>query len=167
RGATKPAAYMPAALACSLRKPRTCSSPKCASWLLKSVASCRRSRSFDMLRIAAPSAMLSVASALLMTFGVASGDKAADPPLHSPLSPEEALQTFRLPDDLRIELFAAEPHVQSPVAMAFDENGRIYVVEMSDYPLGKRGGRVKLLQDTDGDGRIDRSTVFADKLAFP
>src|SRR6266446_1353507 len=85
----------------------------------------------------------------------------------SPLSPEEAVRTFRVPDDLRIELFAAEPHVQSPVAIAFDEDGRVYVVEMSDYPLGKKGGRVKLLEDSDGDGRIDRSTVFADKLSFP
>src|SRR4029077_4498902 len=102
---------------------------------------------------------------LTLSLAIASGDKSADP---SPaLSPDEALRTFRLPEDLRIELFAAEPHVQSPVAMAFDEDGRIYVVEMSDYPLGKKGGRVKLLEDTDGDGRKNRSTGLPHKLSLP
>lgn len=105
--------------------------------------------------------------AFAVSLTVSLGDKPAEPSPRSPLTPEEALRAFRLPDDLRIELFAAEPHVQSPVAMAFDENGRVYVVEMGDYPLGKKGGRVKLLEDTDGDGRIDRATVFADHLAFP
>ena len=85
----------------------------------------------------------------------------------SALSPEEALKTFRLPEDLRIELFAAEPQITSPVAMAFDENGRAYVVEMNDYPLGPKSGRIKLLEDTKGTGRIDKVTVFADKLPFP
>ena len=51
--------------------------------------------------------------------------------------------------------------------MAWDEDGRVYVVEMTDYPLGKRGGRIKLLEDTDGDGRIDKVTVFAEGLNIP
>ena len=51
--------------------------------------------------------------------------------------------------------------------MAFDENGRVYVAEMGDYPMGKKGGTIKLLEDTTGAGRVDRSTVFAEKLPFP
>lgn len=84
-----------------------------------------------------------------------------------PLSVQEALRSFQLPDDCAIELFAAEPHVQDPVAMAFDENGRVFVVEMGDYPLGKNGGKIKVLEDRDGDGRVDHSSVFAESLSFP
>lgn len=84
-----------------------------------------------------------------------------------PLPPEAALSAWRLADpQLRIELIAAEPHVRDPVAMAFDEDGRIYVVEMNDYPLGPAGGHVKLLE-TDANGHVVRSNVFADHLSFP
>src|SRR2546425_6970826 len=86
---------------------------------------------------------------------------------HPPYSPKDALQTFRLPPGFRIELVAAEPEVMDPVAMAFDERGRLFVVEMPDYPMGKQTGRVKLLEDKDGDGRFEHSTVFADGLHFP
>lgn len=86
----------------------------------------------------------------------------------SPYSPEEALQTFRLEPGFRIELVAAEPLISDPVAMEVDEFGRIYVVEMHGYPLDTAGsGRVMLLRDADGDGRADRSTVFADGLRLP
>ena len=85
-----------------------------------------------------------------------------------PYAPGEALGTFRLADGFRIELFAAEPHVQDPVAMAVDEEGRVYVAEMPGYPLDTGGtGRVKRLEDTDGDGVIDQSTLFADGLVLP
>ena len=85
-----------------------------------------------------------------------------------PYSPEEALATFRLAEGFQIELFAAEPLVSDPVAMEVDENGRMYVVEMHGYPLDLSGsGRVMLLTDTDGDGKPDRSTVFADGLKLP
>jgi len=61
--------------------------------------------------------------------------------------------------------------VSSPVAMAFDENGRLFVVEMRDYPEGRAQnphlGRVRLLEDTDGDGIFDSSTIYADNLAWP
>jgi len=67
-----------------------------------------------------------------------------------------------------MELVAAEPEVVSPVAISFDERGRLFVVEMLDYPLENQAlGRIKLLEDRDGDGRFERSTVFADKLHFP
>ena len=73
-----------------------------------------------------------------------------------------------LEEDFRIEVFAAEPLIQDPVAMEIDEQGRVYVVEMIGYPLDTgRNGQVKLLDDTDGDGWPDRSTVFADDLMLP
>ena len=85
-----------------------------------------------------------------------------------PYSPKEALQTIKVEKGFRVELFASEPLITSPVAMEFDENGRIFVVEMPGYPLDTRPtGRVVLLEDADGDGRPDRRTVFADGLVFP
>jgi putative membrane-bound dehydrogenase-like protein len=84
-----------------------------------------------------------------------------------PLEPREALRSFRLPEGFRIELVAAEPDVADPVAMAFDADGRIYVAEMADYPLGPPSGRIRLLEDRDGDGRVDRSTLFARDIPYP
>lgn len=84
------------------------------------------------------------------------------------LSPEESLATFELADDFQIELIAAEPLVADPVDMEFDEDGNLYVVEMHGYPLDKSGtGNIKLLTDTDGDGIMDKSVLFADNLMFP
>src|SRR5262245_58329038 len=84
----------------------------------------------------------------------------------SPLTPDEAVREFRLDAGLKMELVASEPQIQSPVAMAFDESGRLYVVEMIDYPTFEpdKGpqGKVKLLEDKDGDGRYETSTVFAE-----
>src|SRR5262245_58903618 len=84
------------------------------------------------------------------------------------LSPEEAMRTFSLNDDFKIELFAAEPFVLDPVEMVFDEQGHAFVVEMPDYPFkpesGIGKGRIRLLSDTSGDGRVDKSTIFADSL---
>ena len=86
-----------------------------------------------------------------------------------PLSPQEALTSFRIADGFRIELFAAEPHVVDPVELAFDENGAVYVAELADNPEDPPEGtpplsRIKYLQDTDGDGVVDTHTVFADNL---
>ncbi len=69
--------------------------------------------------------------------------------------------------DLTIELVAAEPEVVSPVAMAWDANGRLYVAEMGGYPVTERKGRIRQLRDDDGDGRYEKSIVFADGLSFP
>ncbi len=84
------------------------------------------------------------------------------------LSPEEALSSFELHPDFEMQLFAAEPFVKDPVCMEFDADGNTYVVEMYDYPYrpeeGMENGRIILLKDQDGDGRVDASTVFADKL---
>src|SRR5262249_6923036 len=85
-----------------------------------------------------------------------------------PLSPRDARASFQLPADLRIELVASEPQISDPVAMSFDERGRLYVVEMPDYPLNPNAlGRIKLLEDRDGDGRYERTTIFAEGLHFP
>jgi putative membrane-bound dehydrogenase-like protein len=87
---------------------------------------------------------------------------------NSPLAPKEALTTFRLPEGFRIELVAAEPDVADPVAIAFDPQGRIYAVEMIDYPDDREPeGRIRLLEDRDGDGRFETSFVFADGFHFP
>lgn len=88
-----------------------------------------------------------------------------------PLAPAQALQQFRLAPGLRIELAAAEPEIESPVAMAFDEDGKLWVVEMRDYPNGPAPGRppegrIRILEDRDGDGRYEHSRVFADRLLF-
>jgi putative membrane-bound dehydrogenase-like protein len=92
-----------------------------------------------------------------------------------PLSPEEALASFELEPGYRIELAAAEPLIKSPVAMAFDERGRLYVVENRGYPGPLEGaaddspaeGAVALLEDTDHDGRFDKRTEFARNLRYP
>ncbi len=79
--------------------------------------------------------------------------------------------TFQLDSGLTIELVASEPQIESPVAMAFDENGRLWVVEMRDYPNGpkpgaKPAGRIKVLDDDDRDGFYERASIFADELLF-
>ncbi|MBA4063618.1 MAG: dehydrogenase [Isosphaera sp.] len=113
--------------------------------------------------------------ALLVLLGMAThgpGDDAKPAPApKSPLAPEPERQTFRLAPGLRVDLVAAEPQVESPVACAFDEAGRLWVVEMRDYPNGpapgqKPAGRVKVLEDRDGDGRYETARVFADGLLF-
>src|SRR5258706_15111823 len=85
------------------------------------------------------------------------------------LSPEEARKKFTLPEGFEIRLFASEPEVVNPVAMTWDERGRLWVLELYEYPLGAKPGekgrdRLKILEDTDGDGRADEVTVFVDGL---
>ncbi len=86
--------------------------------------------------------------------------------------PEEALKSFQTEDGFTMELIAHEPLVYDPVAAAFDENGRLYVAEMRDYPYQpgpgeKPIGVLRLLEDTDGDGRFDQSHDFAEELLWP
>ncbi len=85
------------------------------------------------------------------------------------LSPEEAQKRFTLPEGYEIRLFASEPEVVNPVAMTWDERGRLWVVELYEYPLGAKPGekprdRIKILEDTDADGRADKVHVWADGL---
>jgi putative membrane-bound dehydrogenase-like protein len=80
----------------------------------------------------------------------------------------DPLSTFELEPGFKIELLAGEPLVGDPVDMEIDEFGRLYVVEMPGYPLDKSGsGKINILSDTDGDGFMDKSTVFAEGLVLP
>lgn len=90
------------------------------------------------------------------------------------LSPDQALKSFRIAPDFRIELVAAEPLVVDPVAMTWDDEGHLYVVEMRGFMRDVEGtgetdpvGRVVVLFDDNGDGLMDRNRVFADKLVNP
>ncbi len=92
-------------------------------------------------------------------------------PRTTALSPEQARAAFKVAPGLRVELVACEPQIESPVAMTFDEDGRLFVVEMLDYPNGPAPGqppegRIVVLEDRDGDGRYETSRVFADKLLY-
>jgi putative membrane-bound dehydrogenase-like protein len=87
------------------------------------------------------------------------------------MSPTESQKTIQLPDGYVAELVAAEPLVVDPVAINWGPDGRIWVVEMADYPLGmdgrgSPGSRVRFLEDTNGDGAMDSSTVFIEGLTF-
>jgi putative membrane-bound dehydrogenase-like protein len=89
-----------------------------------------------------------------------------------PLSPQQSLATLQTAGHLAIELVAAEPLVESPVAIDFGPDGRLWVAEMRDYPSGldgklQPGGRIKVLEDTRGTGRFDKATVFLDGIPFP
>jgi putative membrane-bound dehydrogenase-like protein len=90
-----------------------------------------------------------------------------------PISPAESLDQIEVIEGFDVDLFAHEPQVLDPVDMAFDENGRVYVVEMRGFQLGAEGkgarglGRVRLLEDTDWDGRADSDTIFLDKMTYP
>jgi len=96
-------------------------------------------------------------------------DLKAELPRIPPTEPADALATLKVLDGFRIEQVAAEPLVASPVAMAFDADSRLYVVEMRDYSEQdkERLGRIRLLEDTDGDGRFDKATLFAELLSWP
>lgn len=84
------------------------------------------------------------------------------------LNAEEALAATRVSEGYHVEMVAAEPMIQDPINLAFGIDGRVWVVEMSDYPLGvKGGGRVKWLRDQDGDGRMDQVQIFLDELSYP
>ncbi|GAB3987181.1 hypothetical protein GCM10028807_06450 [Spirosoma daeguense] len=96
-----------------------------------------------------------------------------NPPVE-PLSPEVSIKKIQLPPGYHVELVASEPMVQEPVAIAWDGNGRMYVAEMNTYMKDANAtgeyeptSRIKLLEDTDGDGKMDKSTIFVDSLVLP
>ncbi len=89
-----------------------------------------------------------------------------------PRSPEASMKAIQVHAGMKVELVAAEPLVMDPVDFAWGPDGKLWVAEMADYPLGlddkgKIGGRIRFLEDTDGDGRYDRSTVFLEPVGFP
>jgi putative membrane-bound dehydrogenase-like protein len=94
-------------------------------------------------------------------------------PPAGPLSPREELASFKIAKSFKVELVACEPEVVDPVAMAFDENGRLFVAEMRGYPNDGVGtgdvksGRIRMLEDRDGDGFYETSTLYAEGLRLP
>ena len=91
------------------------------------------------------------------------------------LAPAESMKHVQVPADFRLELFAAEPDIGRPISLAWDERGRLWIVEAVDYPsqlfldangspTGEGNDRIRICEDTNGDGRADKFTIFADKL---
>ncbi|WP_254512763.1 PVC-type heme-binding CxxCH protein [Anatilimnocola floriformis] len=93
--------------------------------------------------------------------------------MQKPVSPEESMKHLVTPEGFHVELFVAEPELQGkPICMNWDERGRLWVSETVDYPnemqrKGEGRDRIRICEDTDGDGRADKFTVFADKLSIP
>jgi len=92
----------------------------------------------------------------------------------TPLSPEDEMKTFSLPAGFHVELVASEPMIESPILIDFDPDGRLWVLEQLSFLPDMTGrdsrepiNRVSVLEDTNGDGRMDRKTVFADQLSMP
>ncbi|HLX63381.1 MAG TPA: PVC-type heme-binding CxxCH protein [Planctomycetota bacterium] len=103
---------------------------------------------------------------------LAMGVQNARTPHPPPQPPADAKQTLKLHPGFSAEIVAQEPMLQDPIAFDWGPDGRLWVVEMSDYPLGvdgkgKPGGRVKCLESTKGDGKYDKCTTFLDNLNFP
>jgi putative membrane-bound dehydrogenase-like protein len=91
-------------------------------------------------------------------------------PPNRPFAPQEAIRRMTVPDGFAVELVASEPDIVNPIAMAFDDRGRIWITESVEYPRKPAGAgrdRVKILEDTDRDGRADKITVFAENLNIP
>ncbi|MEM9348508.1 MAG: PVC-type heme-binding CxxCH protein [Planctomycetota bacterium] len=122
--------------------------------------------------------LLALVLAPLSTF--ADADQSINPPdeiMNKPspvLSPEEALETFQLEEGFEIQLVAAEPLVVDPVCMAWDEDGRLWVAEMTTYMPDQFAngeeepkGNIVILEDTDADGVMDKRTVFLDEIVLP
>jgi putative membrane-bound dehydrogenase-like protein len=96
--------------------------------------------------------------------------RAQDRPPGPPLSPAEAVAKMVVPDGFSVEIVAAEPDVVNPVAMFIDEKGRYWITESFEYPRREPGpgrDRVKVLDDTNGDGKVDKTTIFAEGLNIP
>ena len=104
---------------------------------------------------------------------VANYEKRPEPlTLQLPLSVKGSMERTQVPADCELKLFASEPDIAKPIAFAWDERGRCWVVETRDYPHGINDNgegqdSVKICEDTDGDGKADKFTVFADKLNLP
>jgi putative membrane-bound dehydrogenase-like protein len=105
---------------------------------------------------------------------VANYEKRPEPlTFQKPYSVKGSMERTQVPADMRLVLFAAEPDIMKPIAFAWDARGRLWVCETSDYPHGvmedqqQGNDRIKICEDTDGDGKADKFTVFADKLNIP
>ena len=95
-------------------------------------------------------------------------------PAAPPLTPQKSLETFKVAPGYRVELVASEPMVEVPIIAQFDPDGRLWVVEMRSFmptPDGQGedqpASRISILEDTNGDGRMDKKAVFLDGLVLP
>lgn len=105
---------------------------------------------------------------------IANYEKRAEPlPFQEPFSQPESEQFIQVPAGFELELFASEPDIINPIAFDWDEKGRLWVIETVDYPNevrdedGMGDDRIKICEDTDGDGKADKFTIFADQLNIP
>lgn len=92
--------------------------------------------------------------------------------MQEPLTPEQSVRRMVVPPGLAVELFAAEPQIVKPIDLAFDARGRLWIAETVDYPNalkpeGQGRDRIRICEDSDGDGRADRFRLFADRLSIP
>ena len=92
--------------------------------------------------------------------------------LQLPMTVKGSMERTQVPADMKLQLFASEPDIRKPIAMAWDDRGRCWVCETSDYPHGVKpdgmgNDSIRICEDTDGDGKADKFTVFADKLNIP
>ncbi|HWA97808.1 MAG TPA: PVC-type heme-binding CxxCH protein [Pirellulales bacterium] len=119
--------------------------------------------------LAFPWLLVTMLGPLSVVRGQTAPDYSSELPRIPPTEPTAALATIEVKPGFRIEQVACEPLVNSPVAMAWDEDGRMFVVEMRGYSENRDEAisRVSLLVDRDGDGRYDTSTVYVDKLFWP
>jgi len=104
----------------------------------------------------------------IVVFGAVDATKTESIP---PKSPQESLAAIKVPAGFEVQLVVAEPLIVDPVAFDWGADGKLWVVEMCDYPMGmdgkwKPGSRIKVLEDTNGDGKYDKATVFMDNLPF-
>ena len=127
-------------------------------------------------------AVVALVGSLLAGAGLADGKKKGytyvipfeEIPPAPALSAEDALGTFKLHEDFEISIAASDPEIQNPVALRFDGNGRMWVVEMRGYMPNMEAegeeepvGRISILSDDDGDGRYENYKVFMDDLVLP
>lgn len=98
-------------------------------------------------------------------------DPAKDLPRYPAVEPKDAVATWQVKKGFRLELAAHEPQVRDPIAVCFDERGRMFVCEMIDYSemrdVTPHLGRISMLEDKDGDGHFETASVFADNLPWP
>jgi putative membrane-bound dehydrogenase-like protein len=98
-------------------------------------------------------------------------DPSKELPRYPAVAPKDAVATWKVKPGFKLELAAHEPQITDPIAICFDERGRLFACEMIDYSEMRDAdphlGRVSMLEDTNGDGFYDKSTVFADQLPWP
>jgi putative membrane-bound dehydrogenase-like protein len=123
----------------------------------------------DTFLFRTPAFLLAAAVLAQVTLGLRSSvSDAAEPDVDQPLRPAHAAQTMVVPDGFNVTLFAGEPDVKQPIGFSIDDRGRLWVAEAYNYPSHgtKAGDRIVILEDSDGDGRHDKRTVFYDQLNY-